>query len=170
MQNNFFIFRAATKHAAVILQSERKYDKIDFFQEKIPVAFDETFKIVKGNRKRLYDFLETVDEHKEYLHFAISDKAKKVFEDNNITGWSSFPIRIAECDKQYHVLCVIARVGPLFNVTPKTVLSYGREFDIKTWDGSDIVNPENTCLTLCSERVKEVIEQNKLTNAYFKLL
>jgi hypothetical protein len=170
MQHNFFRFRAATKHAAAEVQSEHCYNFDDFFKKELPTDRDDTCKIVKGNRKRLYDFIQFYGKDYEGWHFAISDKAKKVFEENNITGWSSFPISIAECDKQYHVLCVTSNVGQLLKKDVSLILYGGNEFDIETWDGSDIVNPENTGTTLCTARVKEVIEQNKLTNAKFKPL
>ncbi len=40
----------------------------------------------------------------------------------------------------------------------------GLHFEIHSWDGSDIFTPENSLFVFITKRVKEIIENNKISN------
>ena len=40
----------------------------------------------------------------------------------------------------------------------------GVEFDVETWDGSDFFCAEGTFAIMCTERMKNILEENKITN------
>ena len=111
--------------------------------------------------KKFFDVIRFADS----LNLAISEKLKKILEENKISGWKCFPIHIENQTEKYYVLQIISKAGPILNL--EQVISYeaeNREFDLNTWDESDIFTLENTLLFVCNEKVKELFKKNKISN------
>lgn len=69
-------------------------------------------------------------------------------------------------DKLYG-LQITGRCGKL--IEPKEKGFYiGYKFDKDTWDGSDFFCPEGTALIFCTERAKNILVKNKITNIEFE--
>lgn len=102
----------------------------------------------------------------------------KIFQENNFTGWDSYPIIIrrnnGEVIEDYHVFILKGKCG-LYDVSKSKVIDYtadnggfilrekryqGMYFDPETWDGSDIFIMENTGITILTEPV--MLELKKL--------
>jgi len=112
----------------------------------------------------------------------VSDRCIQVLQDNNITGWSHYPVRLFTKDGEpiagFSGFSITGRIGAV-DITKSTVVKMmgdveyykGIYFDMSTWDGSDFflsVSPEWSPLYMfASERVKHLVESEKLTNIQF---
>ena len=139
------------------------YDHIDF-----PV----TFKQEDG--KKLNDILDT-----GYAGFyLISEKMKIIIEENELTGWKIFPIKLY--DKKgnkingYHGFSITGNSSSINykkseinekKLTPNgPICKFYKGIFIDKWDGTDFFTPEGTYQTLISRKAAQVIKKNKLTN------
>ncbi len=130
--------------------------------------------------KKMRDILD----NRSVSFFLISDRLKKVLEDNNITGWKCYPIIIY--DKKgnlvegYNGFSVTGRSGEMLYDTPsgetdnfstwQRSKGVGRHFNINTWDGTDIFNPINTNMIIVTEKVINLLKEHHITACtYVKL-
>ena len=97
--------------------------------------------------------------------------------DNNITGWKGIPTVIHKHeDLKYYILTVTGRCGPLdrskTQIVDSTKLIHGQTvkanqglfFPEDSWDGSDMFVSEYVNFTFVTEKVKTILEKNKVTN------
>jgi hypothetical protein len=117
----------------------------------------------------------------------ISLKFKKVLEDNRLTGWRTFNIKLVDRKGVpvigYYWLIVDGKCGPLDEkrgeIVEREHVRYGGEvtkyeteigyyFSEDSWDGSDFFQPQNTELYFVTSRAKQILEKNKITNALFR--
>lgn len=134
---------------------------------------------------RLGDVMDIV-----YGYYLVSEKVRRLFEENNVTGVTFHTDVKCTCwhdrkgkriDKPfpgYVYMTIDSRCG-------ESVLSNGKPiprcekcgmisnintlgikdaFNIDCWDGSDILAYDGSCIAICTERVKDIIEKNKLKN------
>jgi hypothetical protein len=107
----------------------------------------------------------------------ISEKVYKLLMDNNITGWKGIPTIIHKHeDLKYYILTVTGRCGPLdrskTQIVDSTKLIHGQTvkanqglfFPEDSWDGSDMFVSEYVNFTFVTEKVKTILEKNKVTN------
>ena len=114
-----------------------------------------------------------------------SAKMIKILEDNNVTGWKTYPCILTnkKGDKidDYYVFSVTGRCGPLdlsmskkflkqpYSPTGKPVDALkGLYFDINTWDKSDIFTPEGTMFSFVTRNLMEILVKEKVTNIKFE--
>ena len=71
-------------------------------------------------------------------------------------------MKIQDCDLLYHGLIPTGRCGPLIRRHKGEVKGY--EFDLESWDGSDIFIPADTYRLFFTQKVKEILERNKVNN------
>lgn len=154
----------------VIRLTRGEFENIEF-----PVVYKQNY------GKQWRDMLET-----GWLNFwPVSDRMIQVLEENEITGWKTFPIIIY--DKKgnkvdgYHGFSVIGRAGAvewdkrepvkIKGVDKKTEFDYFKGFpiDMEPWDGSDIFIPGNDRAIITTERAAEIMNKAKLTNISFEL-
>ena len=114
----------------------------------------------------------------------ISERFLDTLLEVRATGWGTYPVR--PYDRAglelpgYHGLAVTGRAGPIdrsrsrIELLPPPVpeeqamyAEIGMYFDPGTWDGSDIFMPEGTLAVCVVERVKQALEERKLTNIEF---
>ena len=161
----FYRFAGAHKKSAIKIQSEVKYNTLDILQSDSLLIQNNVFNLDYG--KKLFDILQFSDSS----NFAISKRVKELLEINNITGWACFPIVIRGISEAYFAFQTLSKAGKILNL--EKVNNYETEnceFDISTWDGSDIFNLEETLLSVCTPRVKEILEKAGVTNIEFKPL
>lgn len=144
------------------------------------IVFPVSFKQDQG--KKFQDILDTA---RAFL-FLISDRMKTVLEENNLTGWKCYPIRLL--DKQgnkiegYQGLSVTGRCGPIYVLESaaiyKRVVSEGPickyykgwHIGLDEWDGSDFFLPKRSYGMIVTAAAAKVIKSNKLTNVHLRNL
>ena len=141
-------------------------------------TFPITFKQEYGNK--LYDILDT-----GYAgFFLISEKMKTVLEENNLTGWKVFPIKLYDRKGNeitgYHGFSVIGHSGPTSyekseiiekRLVPNGPLCrYYKGVTLDNWDGSDFFTPEGTYETFITRKAADILKKNKISNMYLENL
>jgi len=112
--------------------------------------------------------------------FLISDRMKDAFEENNLTGWKCFPIRLlnkkGEVIEGYRGLTITGRCGPIDNWKSEVVYKrlipngpigkyyLGLHVGLDEWDESDFFLPKGSYGTIVTSTAAEVIRSSKLTN------
>jgi len=138
------------------------------------ISFPVVFK--QGYGEKLQDVLDT-GWAGLYL---ISDKMKDILEDNNLIGWEAFSVKILDKYKQeiqnYHGLSITGRCGPidyskseiiekrLVPNGPLVKYYKGMHIGLDKWDGSDFFIPEKDFDIIITQRVANILKENKLTN------
>ena len=146
-----------------------KYEGINF-----PVAFKQEY------GKKFADILGT-GWPSLYL---ISDRMKSILEENKLTGWKVFPIKLY--DKKgneiqgYHGFSITGQCSPVdfgkSEIIEKRLVSHGplckyyKGLIVDGWDGSDFFTPEGTYETLMTKKAADALKKNKITNLRMKNL
>ena len=142
-----------------------KYEEIDF-----AVLFKQ------DSGKKLTDILDT-----GYVGlYLVSDRMKNILEENDVTGWKVFLIKLY--DKKgnevfgYHGFSVIGRCGPVdyekSKIVEKPFVSggpvckfyKGLYIGLDSWDGSDFFLPGESCRSVITQKAADVLKKNKITN------
>ena len=117
----------------------------------------------------------------------ISPRFQAVLKEHGFSGWTTFPVRVILGDGSeldgYEGLAVIGRCGAIDDDLSEKVMlpppvPEGRArpglrglcFPPKSWDGSDIFTPEGFAAIYVVERVKEALEEARVTNVAFERL
>lgn len=166
MEEKLYQFAGAYKRTAIKIQSYEKYNTLSLLSsDDTPLKKNPTFYIKEG--KKLFDIVQFNDS----MNFAISTKFKMLLEKNKFTGWSSFPIKIDAVTEQYYAFMNVSKAGPILNL--EALNNYETEFtefDVSSWDGSDIFHLKDTLLNVCTEKVKMIIEDADISNIEIKPL
>lgn len=113
-----------------------------------------------------------------------SERFVTVLEKEGFTGWTTYPVFLHQKNGQilpgYSGLSVTGRAGPIdptrsrVEQLPPAVpgaeivfAEVGMYFDPKTWDGSDFFIPQGTAAVCVTERVRAVLQKERLTNLHF---
>jgi len=112
--------------------------------------------------------------------YIISDKMRTVLEENSLTGWKIFTIKVLDTKGQeikgYHGLSIVGRCGPIdYNkseviekrLVPNGPLSKyykGLHVGLDNWDSSDFFLPEKNFGIIITQRAAELIKKYKITN------
>jgi len=142
-----------------------EYSGIDF-----PVIF------MQGYGHKLTDILDT-----GYVSFyLISDRMKTILEENGLTGWKCFPIRLFDKKKNevlgYHGFSITGCCGPIDD-KKATIIEKRRAPDwpirkfykglyvgLDKWDGTDFFIPEKSVWPIITKRTADLLKKNKITN------
>lgn len=155
-------FSLGNKKSAIEIKADTKYDQLEAFYNPHILKKNNTFKVYKG--KKEFDLVGYQDPY----NFAISGKVKDLLLKNNITGWDCYPIIIEGINSDYYGFHITGKAGPITSLDEDGDPMHDRtEFDISTWDGSDIFSLENTAIKVCIIKVKEILEKAKITNIEF---
>jgi len=116
----------------------------------------------------------------------ISDKLKALLEENELTGWKTYNVKILnkkeEEIKGYHGFSVTGKCGPIDygkseiiekRIAPgKPLIKYykGTYIGLDKWDGKDFFIPEETIKIVVTKSVTDVLRKGKLTNIDLKNL
>jgi hypothetical protein len=145
------------------------YEGIDF-----PITFKQEY----GNK--LYDILDTGFAG----FFLISERMRKTLEENTLTGWKVFPIKLY--DKKgneitgYHGFSATGHSGPTSyeksEIIEKRRVPHGplckfyKGVNIDNWDGTDFFTPDGTYQTFITKKAADILKKNKITNVYLENL
>lgn len=159
------------------------------FPGNIPISEFDVSQVLRGQKlpnkkivyapslgKRFYDFVMVTAGLS-----LISEKVYSLFMDNNITGWKGIPAVIfGHEDLKYYLLIITGRCGPLDDskttVVDSTTLfpnqivkAYqGLYFSEDNWDKSDMFVSDFVNYTFVTDKVKKLLEKNKITNIILK--
>ena len=97
----------------------------------------------------------------------ISDHVVEVLRQNNLTGWSTYPIVLL--DKKgnaiggYHGFTVTGRAGGVIELVPENEIVFEQRYkyqqwELSSWDGSDFAHIKGRYETICTERVRIAIK------------
>jgi len=117
----------------------------------------------------------------------LSSRTIRLLTECGFTGWDTYPVELLDREGTqiagYHGFAVTGRCGPTDDSKSQRVLKLipthpdgqmpvwvGLYFDPGTWDGSAIFRPRGTVRTFVVEKVKEVLEEAKITNIRFNKL
>ena len=124
----------------------------------------------------MYDFI-----HTELTLKLISNKVVSLLMDNQISGWSTYPVRIVgksgNAIEGYSGLSIIGRCGKIFDDRAEIIekrnenndvykVRKGLVFETSSWDGSDMFSPDDTIIAIISDRARQVL--SNCTNVHFK--
>lgn len=109
---------------------------------------------------------------------------RKVLEENSLTGWKVFPIKLY--DKKgdeisgYHGFSVTGHSGPTSyekseilekrKVSNGPICKYYKGVFIDNWDGTDFFTPDGIYQTFVTKKAAAVMKKNKITNMYLENL
>ena len=148
-----------------------KYEGINF-----PVVFKQEY------GKKLTDILDTG----WHCLFLISDKIKTILEENQITGWKTFSIKLYDKKKNeifgYHGFSVVGHCGSIDYTKAEIVdrqaiptgpicKAYkGLYIGLDKWNGSDFFIPDASLCFVINKRTASLLEKNKITKMRLKNL
>lgn len=109
--------------------------------------------------------------------YLISERMKKTLEENHLTGWETYPVKIYDKNGNevvgYHGFSIIGRCGNLDYskseiiekqlVPDGPIVKYykGVWLDLNQWDGSDFFMPPTTYERIITKKAAEVLKKNK---------
>ena len=159
--NSFYKIDCQYKRGCIHIESDTEYDFRKFFSFQDNDISKSKFKIARGGK-----FLDLIPFNTS-LHFAVSNKMRNIIIENHINGIDFFPIRINDLADIWGIVPIsaagkIENLERLNNLEDETI-----EFNISSWDGSDIFYLQDTLCLICTPKVKEILEYNKITNISF---
>jgi len=161
----YYRFTDAEKRSAIRVKTSIEYDYVEEFQNPTSLI-GASFSIYKG--KKLFDLIGFC----EVVNFAISRRFKTLLEENRITGWSCYPIKIENIEDEYFGFHVEGKGGSCINRDKDGLIPMFKPvlFDENKWDQSDIFNIDDTGIIACVPKVKDLVEKAKITNVELRPL
>ena len=140
-----------------------EYNEIHF-----PVIFEHKY------GKNFFDILDTG----WCSLFLISERMKNILEENQLTGWKIFSIKIYDKKRNeifgYHGFSVTGRCIQLDYkkseiiekqmVPTGPVCKYYKGVDVDGWDGTDFFIPNKTRYIIVTKKAADVLKNHKITN------
>jgi len=158
------------------LYDEYRLIQSDYADISFPIIFKQEY----GNKLR--DILDTGWPSL----FLISDKMKAVLENNDLTGWKTFPVIVLDKQGQeingYYGFSITGRCGKInyskSEIIEKRLVSNGPfikyykglHISLDKWDGTDFFIPEDTLHIIITDRVRQIIQKSKITNVTLQSL
>lgn len=112
--------------------------------------------------------------------FLISERFKKVLEENSLTGWKIFAVKVFEKNGRevqgYYGFSIIGRCGAIdyrksevlekrfVSSGPLAKFCKGLHIGLEHWDGEDFFLPERYYGTIITSRVANLLKKNKISN------
>jgi hypothetical protein len=163
MKEIFFIMKCQYKRNSIKIESNVDYDFRRFFSIQDSTILNSQFKIVCG--KMFYDVIP----FNTSLHFAISERMKNIIEKNNICGSNFFSIQLENSITVWGILPT-SNAGKIVNLERLNNLEDSSiEFELSSWNGSDIFCLKDSLCLVCTSKVKKLLESHKFTNISFEL-
>ena len=135
-----------------------------------PVSFK------RASGARLYDWVGTGFP----VAALVSERLINVLQQGKCTGWSTYPVELSGRDQEpiegYSGLVIRGRCGPiddsrtLVSLEPSPYTGQmvpvrtGYYFDLSTWDGSEFFIAAGTTLAVVTQRVRDLLVKEKISN------
>ena len=139
--------------------------------------------IVLGNKKRqvrlraeanydpfrIFPYLQDVKNNNAFC-VDEGEKFKDLLESSGVKGVSFIPIKIKDSKLQYYAF-VETQINSRCDFDSEGDRIYGTfRIDFTSWNGEEFFYLKGSGATVCSLRVKELIEKNGITNVSFESL
>lgn len=155
--NTFYDIGIKREEEEALIQSFIEYDQVRL--NKADFTLTEPFEMEITEGSKLYDIVGFQDTS----NFAISERLYNLLQEHHIIGWRGYEINIKGVEEKYYGFQVVGRCGKLEQ--PKEAGFYtGYKFDYNSWDKSDLFSPDETVLLLCTQKVRDLLKKNKITN------
>lgn len=121
-----------------------------------------TFPIIfhQVDGKIFRDFLDM----RLYSAYLVSSRVKELLEENNISGWKTYPILLFDRNNKaildYHGFSVTGRGGTF------SIIGNNYKYDVSQWDGSDFFIVDNRTIVI-TETVMRLLKRNKISALNF---
>ena len=164
---------------ALYIQPKNQFDHYKIFRGELELIFPIIFYPNIG--KKAYDLVGS-----GYAGLNLfSSKIINMLKENKITGWKTYPCEIYDWDNNklegYSIFSVTGRCSAIdYSKSEKFIKQpyspkgrpvnalRGLYFESGSWDESDIFTPEDSMFSIVTEKVKELFEENKITNIKFE--
>ena len=114
----------------------------------------------------------------------ISERMKRILEENHLTGWKVFPIKLYDKKDNeilgYYGFSITGHCGPTSYAKSEIIekrlvpngplCKYYKGVTINDWDGSDFFTPEGTYETFITKKAADILTKNKISNMYLENL
>ena len=159
--NKFYTIGGSYRRNAIFVDIESDYDEYEaFLDANIFKRIEENFKVSKG--EKLFDIVQL---RYDSFNFFISKRMKKILEENNIRGCDYILKPIDKIEEDYYLFHVNGKAGKITNLDKINNLeASNREFDIATWDGSEVFNLKDSAVIVCTQKVKDLLDLEKISN------
>ncbi|TAF71904.1 MAG: hypothetical protein EAZ53_17250 [Bacteroidetes bacterium] len=143
---------------------------------QLPVVFKQEY------GKKLEDILDTGWPGL----FLVSKKFKEVLEENALTGWKTFDVKVLDKNNQelqgFYGLSITGKCGKIdyskSEIIEKRLVPNGPvgkyykglPIGLDEWDGSDFFLPHNNFGAIVTSKVADVLKKSKVTNVRFENL
>jgi hypothetical protein len=166
MLNEFYEFIPEDRKGCVRLEANVKYGTLSMLNNESPLLKSDVI-IKRARGKNWYDVIQFDDSS----FFVVSERVKELFVSKNITGLQLAKVNIVDAPVNYYLPIITSIAGPILNLDALNAYETENvEFDRRTYDGSNIFSLENTLLFVCDEKVKNILEQQEITNLKFRNL
>ena len=109
---------------------------------------------------------------------------KKILEENNLTGWKTFPIKLYDKNGNeisgYHGFSIIGHCNPINyeksaiiekrKVPTGPICKFYKGMFIDKWDETDFFTPEGTYEIFITKKAADILKKNKITNVQLENL
>jgi hypothetical protein len=161
MDKKFYCLEFSEKKGGATLKAFMKDNFHDTFLNNTEVKNCIETEIVLGNK--LFDY----NSFSDGINCVISKPFRDLLVENNITGWKTYNVNIKGVKEEYFGFQITGKSGELVEPVARGFYT-GYKFDYGTWDGSDFFSPEGTTLRFITEKVKGIIDNNKIANVDVK--
>lgn len=178
MYDIFYHMSVSVKRSVGVVSSKEEFDAVALFSGEYLPEQPIVYKHVMGGKPK--DILATTS----VFPFIVSQRFISVLIEHQVTGWTTFPVTVYSKDNQwlpgYEGFAVTGRSGPIddtkcrieyrtsqYNPEYHYKTGIGLYFDLDTWDGSDIFNPQDTAIVIVVERVKALLERAEFKELLF---
>lgn len=176
--NDVYCIGEGFKRSAVRVRTREKGAFLDDEEvtraERIP---DAPIQFVVDEGKKQFDLIGTT----LAIPKIVSSRLIEILNDNNFTGWSTYPVEISQKDgsriEDYSGLAVSGRCGPIDDsLSERVVLEplapggaamdglKGWLFHPESWDGSDLFMPIDSRAIFMTKRVRDALVAGGMTN------
>lgn len=148
----------------------------DYSEISFPVSFQQEY------GSQYHDILDTGHANL----YLVSNRLKETLEENEITGWKTFPISLKDRNNReiegYSGFSVVGRCGFL-DFDKSTVIEKklvkdgvvgkyykGLYFELEEWDGSDIFVPKGTRYFFTNKKTMNILKKAKISNLKFQYI
>ena len=160
---DFTTITLGNRRQQVRLQAEVAYDPFRIFPSLQHIKDNNIFHVDEG--EVFYDFIGDQGP----LRF-VSDKYKKLLESSGVKGVSFIPISIIGSSLKYYAL-LETQINSICEYDTDGDRIFGTfKIDFTSWNGEELFYLKDSGATVCSLRIKELIEKNNISNVTFESL
>lgn len=188
--SEFFFMRNLHKNVAFSLSlfsdNEGKKLSINDWKNILLSNYENvSFPLIYEQDKETGDRLEDMISTSTGILYVISERFKNLLEENNVSGWKTYPVRIKNRNQieiyGYYGFSVIGRAGKEEITKRERVIIEDTLFKdpvwykgfypgFSEWDGSDIFLCKDYLGVIVTKRVHDIIKKEKITGVSFETL